>query len=315
MNRLAKGNPIPLVGQAARGLGEAMEAISNPLFEHYIPMAKNGAFYDTMSRWLQENPEATHEEQTAAARSISDTMDNRFGEMVHENLFWDKNCRVAAQMAFLSYSYTFGTLRMAGAAGRDFSKLGLELGKKAFGKDGKPVWTNDMSYAIALPMGAAMLGTATQYLLTGKPPGADGEPVWKDLFFPRTGGTNKDGSPERVVIPSYINSMFGYARHTTDELWNKKNPFFEQVTRTLTGTTWKTDRQGKHLSAIPKGADTEEAIKAYLMNAWDQFAPISLGGEKVSPTSNIPGAARAITGVRPAGAWVTKEPKGYGGTQ
>ena len=61
-----------------------------PLFEKYIPLLKNGAFYENMSKWLMTNPNATREEQVNAARQVWDSVDNRFGELVQDNIFMNK---------------------------------------------------------------------------------------------------------------------------------------------------------------------------------------------------------------------------------
>jgi hypothetical protein len=48
----------------------------------------------------------------------------------------------------------------------------------------------------------------------------------KDYFFPKTGGLTKQGTPERVSLPSYIKDLYEYATQPVNTVINKANPMF-----------------------------------------------------------------------------------------
>src|SRR5262249_28052395 len=79
-------SPRTVLGTLAREFGRIMETATAPVFEGMIPRLKNGAFFDEMADWLKAHPNSTYAEQTASARQIWDSIDNRFGEMVLDNL-------------------------------------------------------------------------------------------------------------------------------------------------------------------------------------------------------------------------------------
>ena len=121
--RDVKGAPIAkTLPTIAKQVGRVMETISDPLFKYYIPAMKNGAFYDGISTWLRAHPQATDAEATAYARKLSDIIDDRFGEVNQDNIFWNKALKQAAQLATVSYSYEMGTLRSFGGAAADIAK-------------------------------------------------------------------------------------------------------------------------------------------------------------------------------------------------
>ena len=119
-----------------------METVAQPIFEKYIPRIKNGAFYDTMHDWLEANPNAPHEAQVAMARRIWDSIDNRFGEMVQDNIFWNKTLKQTAQLGMRSYSWNLGTVREIGggaiSAVKDPSRLSMKSPNYAI--RGLPTW-------------------------------------------------------------------------------------------------------------------------------------------------------------------------------
>ena len=167
------GGPKELVKQ----VGRVMETVAQPIFEKYIPRVKNGAFYDTMGAWLKENPTATYDQQVAMARKIWDSIDNRFGEMVQDNIFWNKTMKQAAQVAMRSYSWNMGTVREIGGGAAGLIKDPKRLSIK------HPDYDPRAAYVLALPIVVGTTSAVYQYLKTGKAPESP-----EDFVAPRTGG-------------------------------------------------------------------------------------------------------------------------------
>lgn len=205
-------------------VGRVLDTVSAPMFQVWIPKLKLGAFEENMSGWLHRNPTATYDAQVAAARKIWDSIDNRFGEMVRDNIFWKNTQKQVAQGVLRSFTWTFGSGReiVGGAwdAGKVPWKLTQQLGKRLQGqtvlpKD-IPEFTQRMAYGIALPTTAAILGTVALYLFTGEKP-----KDLNDVFAPRTGGHTPHGGKERVLVPGYMKDVFGWTKDVKGEAYNK----------------------------------------------------------------------------------------------
>ena len=204
----AKTGVLPAAGVAGKQIGRIMDTVAQPLFEKYIPYMKNAAFQENMESWLVRNPAATKPEKLAEARKIWDSIDNRFGEMVQDNVFWDKTLKQSAMLMLRSWSWTIGgVVREIGGGVRDYGRFAKGSGE----------WTDKMSYVIALPMVDAGVNAVYQYLKTGEPP-ADVH----DLIAPRTGGVDiRNGEPERLQTPGYMKDVYGFIDHPTQEALNK----------------------------------------------------------------------------------------------
>lgn len=274
----------------AQNLGRVMSTVAAPLFEKYIPLIKNGAFYENMAAWLENNPSATYEEQVAAARERWDSVDNRFGEVVKDNIFWDKTMKQVAQLAMLSYSWNLGTVREIGGGLKDIASR---------------KWSPRVEYVIGLAITNAIINSIYQYAKTGKAPES-----LQDLKAPQTGGTNSDGTPERITPFGYMKDVYGYLDDPLGEIANKVNPAFRLGGRLLTNRDWKTDPIAPPASQYnPAYQNVLLGIEYYLKNVADSITPISIKQfGKVSSQSNI-SMAEQLLGIRPAGMKYTNPEK------
>lgn len=284
--------PVTAIKSVATGVGRILETFSDPLFKTYIPAIKNGAFYDIVSTWLREHPEASHEEQVAFARQAADIVDNNFGEMNQDNIFWQRWTKQLAQSAFVSYSYTLGTARQINGTVSDLAAIP----KKAV--SGENIWSNNLSQAVALPIMVGTLGAVYQYAKTGKPP-----QDLRDLVAPRTGGVDaSSGQPERASLPSYISQFLNGYNDLGGELTNKLNGLYELAKGALTGKDWRGD------PIAPSTAGAGEVLKNYLEMAAGTWQPISTENRAKKGTG-LTGVER-FSGIRPAPMFMTN-PEGY----
>lgn len=184
----------PVLGslsQGARFYARTMDTIAQPLFDKMIPRLKNGAFYEEMADWLKAHPQAADAEQAAAARQIWDSIDNRFGEMQLDNLFWNKMLKQTAQLMVRAVGWDVGTVREIGGGVVDMTRgRSMDLSPRA-------------KYVIALPIVAALVAQTMSYLKTGKPS--------DDPFLYPTGGTLPDGAPEKAIVPGYMKDVLSFA--------------------------------------------------------------------------------------------------------
>ena len=275
----------PVVGatkELFRLVGRTMETISKPLFEDYIPRVKNAAVYDLLRDWMEANPAATHDEQVRMARRISDAMDDRFGEMINDNIFWNKALKQIAQIVMRSYSWTLGLFRQMGKAVSDPRRLSIKH------PDYNPSLAGVIGTAVAIPT----INAIYQYLKTGQPPQEE-----RDLIAPRTGGQvpgfgGKGTVPERAMLPSHERDIFGWYFNPAQEAANKQARLLQMIEEGVTG------KDSAKRYYVDPDASAERQVEQWLWHLVQGLEPISLGtlaqGHKQGSTLGWPAAALGV---------------------
>ncbi len=283
---LATGRPMKVLGVLGKNLGRVFDSAAEPLFKWYIPRLKNGAFYETMSTWLEHNPMASTAEQERAARMILDSIDNRFGEVIHDNIFWDKTLKQAATLMMRSYSWNLGTIREIAGGAADIARGDFNSPRAA--------------YVIALPLVFGMTNAVYQFLKTGQAPQSE-----QDLVAPRTGGTDAaTGLPERLAPVGYMKDVFGWWKDPVQEAKNKIASGPAMTMQLATGQDWKGD------PISPPDADVPTWLKAYAQHITSAFTPISVKNAYERRRDTGVSRAEAFMGLQPAGRQFV-DPEGY----
>jgi hypothetical protein len=294
------GSARTLIGKGAAGagvlgkqIGRAMDTVAQPLFEKYIPQVKNGAFYENMADWLKAHPNASHADQVKAAREIVDSVDNRFGELVQDNVFWNKALKQVSMVAMRSYSWNLGTVREIGGGVKDAMR---------------GEWSRRSDYVVALAVSTGMMNATYQYLKTGKMP----ESI-QDFVAPQTGGVDaKTGLPERLAPVGYMKDVFGWYEDPAQEAANKLATAPRMVGEAITGKDWK----GQPIAPpAEKDAGWEKNVPEHLYwwakHVGESMGPISMKaqaqGQKAG--SNI-GKVESFFGLRAAPQRLV-DPEGY----
>lgn len=288
--------PIKLL---ASQVGRVLQTVAKPLFEYTIPKMKNGAFYENMASWMEANPGADHATQVKAARKIWDSIDNRFGEVVQDNIFWNKTLKQSLQVALRSYSWTFGTIQEIGGGvvkGVDPRRLNMK----------RADWSPKPAYVIALPITYATLNAVYQKLKTGKDPESISDVMRGGLSGgtqPGVGGRGK--VPERTMMPGYMKDVFGWYHHPVQELTNKIATGPRMVKESLTNKDWKDQPIRNPNAPYP------EQVREYFKYVYQSLGPISvkqlLKGNKEG--SNI-STGETLLGLRPTPSFL-QDPEGY----
>jgi hypothetical protein len=299
-----------------------IQASAAPLFEHVIPRLKLGAFDSTMSDWMATNPGASPAAVRQAAHLINRSIDNRFGELVWDNVFWHRWMKQASQLVLLSPSWNLGTLNEIGGGVID------AMGPSAKGLVNGTGLTTRTAYVAALAAEVALINGVMTYLKTGTAPHG------RDFLAYRTGGVDAtSGQPERAMVPGYQKDVYAFGHglpsrlaklfrdlptnfgavagdaasvvqragsNAGAEIGNKANP----ALRTTVELTTNKDYRGRPIRNT-RGTVTEQAgqVGGQLLDA---LMPISVGqlaqGRKRG--SNISVGEQAA-GVRPAPMYVT----------
>jgi hypothetical protein len=301
----ATSSPLGAVKEPFSLVGKAMETIAYPLFVKYIPALKNGAAMELLSDWLKANPTAPYDQQLAMARRIWDSTDNRFGEMVQDNLFWNNSLKQVAQTSMRSFSWNLGTIREIGGGAAGFRKPSQFSIRS-------PDFNPKMGYVLALPIGTAVVSMVYQYLKTpGWMPGQNMPQTFGDTQHPLTGGMvpgfgGRGQVPERAQLPGYMKDVYGWWSDWKTEASNK--------IATLPKMAWQTlqneDYQG-HLIRNPDAPYLEQIKEYFQWVGRSLGGPISvrtlLKGQKTGSNISWP---ESMMGIRPAPSNV-QDPEGY----
>ncbi len=225
--------------------GRVTRASTSIIMEHIVPLQKLGVFADLASDHIRRNPHEDSVAFAAAMQSIWNSVDNRLGEMVYDNVFWNRTFKDVNHMMVRAVGWNLGTIRELGGAPIDAVKLldYLARGAPAEGGQsplGKGIQARQgyeeakskiqriaektghkIPYTLALIGTTMLLGAILTRLMTG-----EGPKEIKDYFFPPTGRKTKYGTPERMSMPSYTKDLYEYGTQPVNTLINKANPIF-----------------------------------------------------------------------------------------
>lgn len=196
-------------GRYIRALGNVpfavVQKIASPLMEYAIPRVKIGAFMDLAdANRAKLGPDATPTQIQRAYEQAWDSIDNRFGQVVHDNLFWNRTAADLAQVSTRSVGWNLGTVREIGGGAVDLAKGNVS--QRAL-------------YSLALPVYAGTIGAIFQYLHTGKAP-----ETLRDYYYPQNGLKDAKGRDDRASLPTYMKDVIAYSSDPVTTLEHKASP-------------------------------------------------------------------------------------------
>lgn len=231
-----KGIPATTGGPLKMGI-RAFETTMEPVFQYYVPWLKNQAAMDMMKTYLDARPDLSAEDFAAYGRKVTNIMDSRFGEMNKNNIFWPATAKKMAQTAAISWSFTLGQARQALGAAWDAARIPDKALSKARGTlpATEEIWTDRLSYAVAIGLGTSLVDSVYQYLKTGQLPQSA-----QDLLNPRTGGMDPStGQPERATLPNFANSYRNlWEGGVGQEAYNKIAPLWQTLIAVGSNKDW-----------------------------------------------------------------------------
>lgn len=229
------------IGAAFRAIPTINEQALKPLFEQYIPRLKVGMFLKEHSFELAHDPDFLSGKITRGelARKNWALIEDRFGELNWDNLYWDRTLKTGLQLAFRSVTWKLGNIRAFGKAFRD---VGTELYRS--GSEGKMIrMTPAIGWLLGMSVVTAIQASLITKLTTGKWP-ADlarnsGE-FWRNLIFPRI---DLHDASQRVSIPTYWKDLVHFLHDPVDyvhssmtgeigrlwDIWNNRDFYGVQV--------------------------------------------------------------------------------------
>lgn len=320
---------------AVRVLPAALELAAKPLMEYIVPRQKLGVFADLarleLDKLARKYPDgAPPDVVRAALQRAWNSVDNRMGQMVYDNLFWHKVGKDLAHAAMRSVGWNIGTLREVGGGLTDTGRAALDGGRALRGMFGggsggngggkgpgaggaaddrapgrgpqrgptdAPYFTHRMAYIVALPMFVGLAGALLQYLYTGEGPDSI-----KDLYYPRTGRKTPEGDDERLTLPSYMKDVFAARRHPAETVLHKASPLIDLIGAML-------ENKDYYGTQIHNPDDnTWRQLEQSLAYVGKSFLPFSLQGalEETKRGGSRVSRALPMVGITPAPKEVTR---------
>lgn len=204
-------------------IGKIPQWLSNPIMEHLVPTLKTAAFAQMLDEANMHTTDTPLERQERLQRSWR-SVDNRFGQLIYDNLFWNKAAKDLAMLGVRSVGWNIGTIGEIGGGLKDYAKAGADIfgmmADKIRGKETiPPEFTQRMAYTLMLPMMVGTWGAIINKILTGENP-----QNLLDYFYPRTGKKTETGEDERLTLPTYMRDVVGYYKHPLTTVGNKLSP-------------------------------------------------------------------------------------------
>lgn len=209
-------------GKPFEALSTGVQKLSRPIMKYYVPRIKLGMAARMIEAKLEYlKSQGINDELTIANElgKISDSVDNRAGQMVYDNQFWNKMTKDLSFLTVRAVGWDYGSGREFFGALRDTAK---QTGKLLKGDQAQ--LTSRMAFTIATPMVIGMLGGITHYLGTGKAPEKA-----EDYFYPATGQVDHNGRPERLSWPSYMKDFYAFKAAPVQTLVHKLHPDLQQL--------------------------------------------------------------------------------------
>lgn len=303
-SQLTQGYGLGALKTGGEVVGRVVSDVAHPLFNTYVPAIKISAFHDLMGDWLRQHPGASDGETAAARVRLGDLVEDRFGEMNMENLFWNKKAKELLGLSLRAPGWDLGLVRQVGGAGVDFFHL-LKSAVQG-GKNFDPARLDRPLFMIGAAVTYAAMNSAATYIKTGKAPS---DQDIKDLIAYATGGTHKafGDHPERGELPGHGRELLqmapvpgkGPLSGVSEEAKNKLATLPRNVGQALLNEDWK----GKPLYD-PKSKNWYQRIPGVpnAMHVMEGFKPFSMENLFNKPDGTHLTLAERFLGVRSAGA-------------
>jgi hypothetical protein len=203
------------IGAGLRAFPAANEMLMKPLFDKYIPnlkvaqflkefseaVAEDDARYGKQGYYIDRSGKKWYRPYTRPqlARKVWDFVEDRFGEMNYDKVFWNRTFKSAMTLMFRSVTWKGGSVRAFGGA---FSGQGKEF-LDAFREKRAPELHRNMAWLFGMMLLTATLGTILMKTLTGRWPGEGGD-LLTDLVFPQIDPKDKK---IRASLPTYFKDL------------------------------------------------------------------------------------------------------------
>lgn len=280
-----------------------IDALQYPMFRLWIPALKIASYLKDVQTALKVDPTlaANKGKRILAFRKLAKSVDNRYGEMAYNTLFWNRTIKDIAVANTLSLGWNLGFLREYGGGGMDIGQAATRKGglaqKAKAGMLDRPLFV--MFYTTQVMLYSGLLTWA----LTGQSP-----QDLIDYLYPKSGETDAQGKPERLNTPFYPREFAAIAKHVEHEgvapgLWhvisNKSSGVVGLVKQWATGVDWR------GAEVRDPNSPWHQQVRDTLGATLGDLEPISIGQLRESEKTSKD-AALAFSGFGKAPKYVTQ---------
>jgi hypothetical protein len=250
----------------------AFEVPTRIIMEGLVPRLKLGAFADMAQYELERlGTNATDAEVQAALAKAWDSIDNRFGQLVYDNLFWHKYTKDVGMMLIRSLGWLAGDVREIVGGTGDTARFMGNLALKAGGRGGaRPEFTHRMSYIPAHLIVAASVGALLYYLWHGHAPHK-----LKDYFFPT------DPHAHRWSPATYVKDEYNWKTDPVGTAASKLNPLIGFSKAVLTNRDFRERKIVNPHHKFPK------EVREFATFVMHEFEPLWVEQLQTSPNRSL----------------------------
>jgi hypothetical protein len=287
-NRALAGAKLPV-----NAVGTLLEKANWFVMEHFVPRMKAAVFH-RMAQQIYEKMGNNPNEHllNKEVDDAWDSVDNRLGELVYDNLFWNRAVKDMALVTFRSTGWNLGTAREIGGGAMD---VGERIRRRVQGESGLSLMSHRTAYTIALTGSVMGIGAAMTYLSTGHGPQSA-----TDYFYPPDGTYGPDGKPNRQYLKTYIHDVNSLLQHPLSTVTHKASPLWSQAYDVLWANADFYGREIRHPDDSPVQQDL--SVLKYVGKSILPFVYQNITEENrrdATRTSKI----EAALGILPAPRW------------
>jgi hypothetical protein len=219
--------------------GAIIDLAQAPIFKWMVPRMKAGAYLIQLQDEFERNAAGIASGKInprTLARKLTESIDNRMGQVNYDNWFWNNTFKSAMQITFRAVGWNFGFGRSLNQTGKD-----IKGNLSALFRGGpSPGFTPDMQYWAGMIFAQVSAAALYQYLHTGK-----GLESPEDALYPRNGQIDAHGNEIRVRFANPLKDLYGFTRGISegnplmwasgvrDTLGNKLGPVPVEFVRVL----------------------------------------------------------------------------------
>jgi hypothetical protein len=289
------GDSANYIGAGLRAFPAANEMLMRPLFDYYIPNLKVAQFFKEYAEAIKQNESKLKGgvlTRAALARQTWRFVEDRFGEMNYDNLFWNRTFKSAMQLMFRSVTWKLGS---ASAFAGAFGGQGREF-RDAFKERRAPELHRNTAWLFGMFLLTAALGTILSIALGKRTPQS-----LTDLVFPRV---DPKDDKIRVSLPTYFKDLVHLIHSPTSYVTSSMSGWIGRAADMLRNK----DYYGVQIR------DTDDSIVKQALQVGkytgETVLPFSIRGYKNLSAQDV-GALRkavALLGVNPAPRFIAQTP-------
>ncbi len=280
-----------------------LRSIQYPIMDIAVPFMKTQAYLEAVGNKLRSTPDLVNDQRgrIQAFNDIRRQIDERFGEMAYNKMFWNRHLQNVMQASMLSFTWNYGFVRQFGGGLYDLGKLATQVMHPT---QARQFVTERSLYALHYVAIAALVGGLMTELIGGQKPKS-----MEDLIYPVV-GHQPDGTPERVNTMFFTREFGAMYYHWNDAGMKgllqmavyKGAPMFSMLQEQLTNK----DYFNREISDPTAGIGTQMLQRG---RAWlNEMLPFSVSGNLEEHETAPKNWALSFNGFNPAPGYVDTTP-------